>query len=408
MLKNWFNEHKKIWIILWIFTILIIIWVIYFFIFWKNKQKSDIKKERISISDFSSEITIIKSWTLLNQPKIRILSDVNWTISSINVTEWTYVKEWKILMQIKNTTNQYVDELDDASYKLLELEAQYDELQNQYNKNHSDYSETIEWLKNQLSENETLLAQAILRWDTAKQSSLEEEIVYIENLISSLQINQQSANFDSNSELNDLKNQIQSVRNEYDSYYNKLNAFSPKATIDWNIWTISITPWDVVHDWDELLTIQRIWTIPEIMVELDLEEYLLIKDVSTVQIKISDNSMYEGKVLTRTPIPNENWKYEVIIEIIENIMDEEWEWKYESRFLEDWQTYNAEFSVYSDWIWLSERCFSKIWISKWTVKLLEWENEYEKELNFISKWNDWILVNNSIISNSDIKILCES
>ena len=138
-----------------------------------------------------------------------------------------------------------------------------------------------------------------------------------------------------------------------------------------------------------------------------LLKYKLTEQLSTVYIKASDWNIYEWNISTRNQTTNENWLYEIMIEVVENVMDDEWSSKSTSEFLQDGNTYTVEFHVISDWIWLPNRCFSKIWLSEWVVNLYDWSFWYEQNVDIISKWNDWTLVDNFVVLDIGVKILCD-
>lgn len=406
------SDYKlSLFVAIWIVFLLAILYIIIFVDFSKPEISTEPIEpilSRENVSELSNELIIKKEALLLPDSEVEILSDTNGKISNIKFSVWDYVKKWQILMQIYSTSNQYNNLMNDAKTEMSNLQLEYEMSQLDYNESMSNYTQEIENLENQIGQLEWEIANAILKWDIEKQGFLELEITKIEKQITNLQLQYEIAAQNNNSKKREIEWQLQWARNRYETYYTQSNQLTPRATINGTIWKIMVENWDSVHDWDVLLTITNVNSVPTLSIGLSFDEYMLTDSLSTVYIQTSDWDKYEWIISARNQTTNEDWLYEIIIEVVENIMDEEWNPDSTSKFLQEWQRYTALLPINSEWIRVPERCFSKIWVNTWAIKLKEWETQYEKDTDIISKLNDWILVNNFVLSGADVKVLCEA
>ena len=408
MLNKLKNSDYKLWlcVALWILFILAVLYFIIFYDFQKPEDQDTVIQSRETLSQFSNKLTIEKTGSLLPDSEVEILSDTNGKVARLNFSEWDYVKKWWILMQIYGSSSQYADLMDDAKAEITDLQLEYETSQINYNESISAYTQQIQDLEDQIKQLELEISAAILQWDIEQQAFLELQINKLEKQITNLQLQYEIAVQNNNSNKNNIEWQIQSARNRYDTYYTQSNQLTPRATINWTISKIFVQVWDAVHDGDPLLTITSVNEVPTLSVELSFDEYKLTESLSSVYVRISNWDKYEWVISSRSQTTNENWLYEILIEVVENIMDEEWNPESTSKFLQEWQTYTVELPIISEWIWLPNRCLSKIWLSECTILIREWDVAYDKTMNIISKWNDWTLVDNFIVSDID-QVLCD-
>jgi hypothetical protein len=157
------------------------------------------------------------------------------------------------------------------------------------------------------------------------------------------------------------------------------------------VWWVYVNEWEVVRNWDQLISIINNNFTPEISVSLDFDEYLLTKDLTWVDIIIENENWwdfkYEWEIYTRSPILNDEWKYTVTVKIIgENILD---------LILDDENSViTVVFYVNSDSQWIPNRCFKKVWKKNWILVLRDWLDIVNQEVQIKSKWENWINVEN--------------
>ena len=102
-IKHRIKKHIILDIILIIIILFIIVWTILSVYYRVNKTKNNTNTiKRINLSEFSNTLEIQKNGQIMSYPEVTILSETDWEIISLNVSEWDFVEEWDILMQIWN------------------------------------------------------------------------------------------------------------------------------------------------------------------------------------------------------------------------------------------------------------------------------------------------------------------
>lgn len=383
-IKNRLKEHKILssTFIVIFFIILWIIWAIIYFILKNNNQ---IQTERVDISEFSSTLEMKKEWKVVWYPEITILSNIDWEVLSLDVSEWDIVEEWQILMQIWDPESGEIPDVDiDAQIwqkyaRVYEKEKEYDGFQ-------TLYWEEISMLENEIILDNKALNLAIQMEDEKTKTILQNEIQEINERLKMLKSERDAIK----SEIMDIENDLQIANKESIQYYYEQENHTPRATIPWIIWNIYVKEWDEVEVWDKLATIVDNSISSEVSVWLDFHEYLLTKDLSNVSI-IAENEnwwdlYYDGEIYSRSPILNDEWNYTVIIRFLENVRD---------LVLNDENTkITVVFPVESDSQRIPYRCFTWLLSDTWTLILREGEVITSKEIWIKNKRDDWINIDN--------------
>lgn len=398
---KWFNK-KYIFIVLLFFVIL---WI-YFYYFWKkfinikhevdDKYLTNEREERIPFSNFKWNFLLKKEWIFLDYPKIVVLSDMEWIISKINVNIWDDVKKWKILVQIDSNTKEYENNIKDAEIDIENLQIQYQLIQKLYEQSNIENQESMKNLDEIISEKETEIIKYMNIWDESAQKIVEKEIEWYEKEISYLQINQKNKEQEFKSEMMKINSEIQSLRNIYDDNYSKLNKLNARATIDWKIWEIFVKKWDKIEKWTELLNIKNIEEMPEISFNLSFDEYLLIKNISDVDVLVEKNNwvieqyVFSGIINSINSELDENWNVNITVKINENV-------KYD--FFENISKILVEFNINFDWINIPENCIRDIKNNVWIISLRIWEKIYNQNVKIKYKIQNWLLIDNFMIDS---------
>ena len=386
-------------------TLLITVILVRLFVI-QNYHKDDIdqsitEKQRTSVTRFSNVIHMVKECNLLPYPEITILSDVDWKVSSLNISEWEYIKKWKILMQINNDSNEYTEKLNDVQLSIDELQIEYENMKSEYDQSDLIYSQQIEELNNEISYTEDLLAESVFQYDGEWQQIRENKIEEIENQIANIQVEQWIKHQDFIVKINRIENEIISKRNEYETYYNKINQLTPRATIDWTVWEIYISQWDLIHNGDLLLTIIKSDEDPKFSVELDFDEYILTQNLSEVIVVLNlENEwqysiqQYSWTIFTRNPAINENNKYEVTVQI----PDFSW------TNIRDVDSMSIIFPIESKWLRINESCINYSWNNSAFINLYDWIREWTQDVTILTHLDNQVLIDDGqlfIQSNDD-------
>lgn len=381
-------------------TLLITVILVRLFVI-QNYHKDDIDqsitgKQRTSVTRFSNVIHMVKECNLLPYPEITILSDVDWKVSSLNISEWEYIKKWKILMQINNDSNEYTEKLNDVQLSIDELQIEYENMKSEYDQSDLIYSQQIEELNNEISYTEDLLAESVFQYDGEWQEIRENKIEEIENQIANIQVEQWIKHQDFIVKINRIENEIISKRNEYETYYNKINQLTPRATIDWTVWEIYISQWDLIHNGDLLLTIIKSDEDPKFSVELDFDEYILTQNLSEVIVvlNLENEWQYSWTIFTRNPAINENNKYEVTVQI----PDFSW------TNIRDVDSMSIIFPIESKWLRINESCINYSWNNSAFINLYDWIREWTQDVTILTHLDNQVLIDDGqlfIQSNDD-------
>ncbi len=389
-------------------TLLITVILVLLFVI-QNYHKDDIdqsitEKQRTSVTRFSNVIHMVKECNLLPYPEITILSDVDWKVSSLNISEWEYIKKWKILMQINNDSNEYTEKLNDVQLSIDELQIEYENMKSEYDQSDLIYSQQIEELNNEISYTEDLLAESVFQYDGEWQQIRENKIEEIENQIANIQVEQWIKHQDFIVKINRIENEIISKRNEYETYYNKINQLTPRATIDWTVWEIYISQWDLIHNGDLLLTIIKSDEDPKFSVELDFDEYILTQNLSEVIVVLNlENEwqysiqQYSWTIFTRNPAINENNKYEVTVQI----PDFSW------TNIRDVDSMSIIFPIESKWLRINESCINYSWNNSAFINLYDWIREWTQDVTILTHLDNQVLIDDGqlfIQSNDDFTL----
>lgn len=379
--KDRWRNYKNIGIFCIIFVIFLIFFIIYN-IFLKNK-KQEIKEEWINISEFSNILQINKEWKLLSYPEVTVLSETDWEIMTLNVTEWDIVEEWDVLMQIWDENWEIVDT--DIDTRLWRQFAEYYNKKDEYNQFESEFWEEILKLENELRNKGATLSIAIDSQDEKTIENIKEETQNINEKLTLLKNQREILK----SEVTRLDNNILLENQENIDYLYEMDKYSPRAPIYWIVSEIYVQEWDKVEDWDKLFKIVDNSFTPDISVSLSFNEYLLTKNLTWVTIVTENenrwNSYYYGEIYTRSPIINWEWEYTITVRIMEDDIPD--------LILSD---ENTKITVYftidqwnSDSLRISSNCFSSLWKYSWILTLRDWDLIQEKEVWIKSKWNWW-------------------
>ena len=381
--KDRWRNYKSIGIFCIIFLLFLICFTIWNVIW---NRKNEVKTEEwINISDFPTTLEIDKEWKLLSYPEVTILAETDWELVSLNVSEWDIVEEWDILMQIWNPDDneETLDKLDKQIWRkyaeFYENIDKYSEFQNQY---WSEIS-TLEW---ELIENNIALQIATDTNDNQTINKIQNEIQELNQKLTILKKERDNLKYN----ITNLENEINLSNKESKDLYYEFDKKTPRATIPWIIWNIYIQEWDEINNWDKLCTIIDNTYSPEIEVWLDFNEYLLIQDLTWVQIITENenrwNSYYEWEIYTRSPKTNEDWEYIITVRILEEFSD---------LILSDKNTkITVIFTRDFPNIWIPMNCFTEIWKNNWKLILRDGEIITWKEIWIKNKWENWINVDN--------------
>ena len=381
--KDRWRNYKSIGIFCIIFLLFLICFTIWNVIW---NRKNEVKTEEwINISDFPTTLEIDKEWKLLSYPEVTILAETDWELVSLNVSEWDIVEEWDILMQIWNPDDneETLDKLDKQIWRkyaeFYENIDKYSEFQNQY---WSEIS-TLEW---ELIENNIALQIATDTNDNQTINKIQNEIQELNQKLTILKKERDNLKYN----ITNLENEINLSNKESIDLYYEFDKKTPRATIPWIIWNIYIQEWDEINNWDKLCTIIDNTYSPEIEVWLDFNEYLLIQDLTWVQIITENenrwNSYYEWEIYTRSPKTNEDWEYIITVRILEEFSD---------LILSDKNTkITVIFTRDFPNIWIPMNCFTEIWKNNWKLILRDGEIITWKEIWIKNKWENWINVDN--------------
>ena len=399
--KNRLKEHKILSITL-IVIFFIVLWIIYAIIYFIQENNNKIQTERVDISDFSNTLEIDKEWTLLSYPEVTILSETDWELVSLNVSEWDIVEEWDILMQIWNPddSEETIDKLD---RQILWKYSEFYENMDQYNEFQTQYWQEISDLEKELLQDNAALQIATDTNDTQTIKKMQNEIQELNRKLTILKTERDNLK----NNVTNLEDKINSANKESIDLYYEFDRKTPRATIPWIIWNIYVQEWDEIQNWDKLCTIIDNTYSPEISVWLDFNEYVLTQDLTWVLI-VTENknwwdSYYEWEIYTRSPILNEEWKYTITVRILEEVSDlilSDKNTKITVIFTKDFPT-----------IWIPTNCFTEIWKNSWILTLHDWEILTWKEIWIKNKWENWINVD--ILTpyyiekeNKNNKVLC--
>ena len=350
LIKNRLKEHKILSITL-IVIFFIVLWIIYAIIYFIQENNNKIQTERVDISDFSNTLEIDKEWTLLSYPEVTILSETDWELVSLNVSEWDIVEEWDILMQIWNPddSEETIDKLD---RQILWKYSEFYENMDQYNEFQTQYWQEISDLEKELLQDNAALQIATDTNDTQTIKKMQNEIQELNRKLTILKTERDNLK----NNVTNLEDKINSANKESIDLYYEFDRKTPRATIPWIIWNIYVQEWDEIQNWDKLCTIIDNTYSPEISVWLDFNEYVLTQDLTWVLI-VTENknwwdSYYEWEIYTRSPILNEEWKYTITVRILEEVSDlilSDKNTKITVIFTKDFPT-----------IWIPTNCFTEI------------------------------------------------
>ena len=381
-IKNWIKEHKILSIT---FTVIffIILWIIWAIIYFILENNNKIQTERVDISEFSSTLEMKKEWKVVWYPEIEIISNIDWEVLSLDVSEWDIVEEWQILMQIWDPESGEIPDMD-IDAQIWQKYARAYEKEKEYNGFQTLYWEEISMLENKIIQDNKALNAAIEMGDENTKTILQNEIQGTNERLKMLKSERDAIK----SEIIDIENDLQIANKESIQYYYEQENHTPRATIPWIIWNVYVKEWDEVKIWDKLATIVDNSFSSEVAVWLDFHEYLLTKDLSNVSI-IAENEnwwdlYYDGEIYSRSPILNDEWNYTVIIRFLEEVRD---------LVLDDENTkITVVFPVESDSQRIPYRCFTWLSSNSWTLILRDGEMITSKEVWIKSKRNDWINV----------------
>ena len=381
--KNRWKNYRNIGIFCIVFVVFLVGFIIRN-IFWNNK-KQKITEEWINISDFPTTLEIDKEWKLLSYPEITILSETDWELVSLNVSEWDIVEQRDILMQIWNEENseETIDKLDRQIWRKY---AEFYENMDQYNEFQTQYWQEISDLERELLENNAALQIATDTNDTKTIDKMKNEIQELNQKLTILK--RERDNLKSN--VSYIENEINSANKESLNLYYEFDKQTPRATIPWIIWNIYVQEWDEIKNWDKLCTIIDNTYSPEIAVWLDFNEYVLTQDLTWVMIITENenrwNSYYEWEIYTRSPKINENWEYILTVRILEEVSD---------LILSDKNTkITVVFTKDFPTIWIPENCFIEISNNTWNLTLRDGEIITWMKVWIKNKWNNWINIDN--------------
>lgn len=380
-IKNWIKKYKNL-IFIFLIIFFSIIWIIILIIYLnKNKVQTE---QRVNITEFSKTLEINKEWKLLSYPEIDVLAETEWEIVNIYVTEWDIVDEWQTIMQIWNENNEEV--IDSIEKQIWRKYAEFYENMDKYNEFQIQYWSEILDLEKQILEDNIALQIAIDTNDTKTINKIQNEIQELNKKLTILKNERDSLK----NNITNIENEINLVNKESIDLYNEFDKQNPIAPFMWIIWNIYVQEWDEINNWDKLFTIINNTYSPEISVWLDFNEYLLTKDLTWVQI-ITENEnrwdlYFKWEIYTRSPILNEEWKYTIIIRILDEVSDlilSDKNTKITVIFTKDFPT-----------IWIPENCFTQLWKSNWNLTLRKWNFIKEEKIWIKNKWENWINIDN--------------
>ena len=382
-----------------IFLLVILVRRIYHFI--ENRDNLE-NEEYININEFSNILEMDKEWKIMSYPEITLLSDMDGEVVSMNVITWDIVNEYEILMQISNWIN--------SDYNVDNIDAIYDDykqLDGEYSKFKREYGDEIKKLEEDLYNKQSALIQAMEFKDSESRKILEKEIEKDSDRLRLLKSQKEELE----NRVRNLESEMSLVRSETDKYYTETEKQTPRAPFDWVVWGIYVNEWESVNNWDKLITIINNNYTPEIEVNLDFNEYLLTENLTWVVISIQNENWwdfyYNWEIYSRSPILNEEWKYTIVVKIIEEGVSD--------LILSDDNTkINVIFSVNSDLIWVPDRCFKKIRKTNGVLSLYDGYFLEDKEVEIKYKWNGWSNIEKNTLYSLEnesekygIELLCD-
>ena len=377
ILKHWWMKYRWLSAILVagiVFLLVILVRRVYHFIENRNNIENE---EYIDISEFSNILEMDKEWKILSYPEITLLSDMDGEIVSMNVITWDIVSEYEILMQISNWIN--------SDYDVDNIDAIYDDYKQldwEYSKFKREYGDEIKKLESELYNKQSALVQSMEFKDSESMEILKKEIEDINSRLELLKTQKEELEIS----VRDLESEIWLVRSETDKYYTEAEKQTPRAPFNGVIWSIYVNEWQFVNNWDKLITLINNNYTPEIEVDLDFDEYLLTENLTWVVISIQNENWwdfyYNGEIYSRSPVLNEEWKYTIIVKILEEDVSD--------LILSDDNTrIDVIFWVNSDLIWVPDRCFKKIRKTNGVLSLYDGYFVEDKEVEIKYKWNGW-------------------
>ena len=383
ILKYWWKKYRWLSAILVVTILLLLIFLvrkIYRFI--ENRNNILQTEEWLNILDFSNTLEIKKDWKLQSYPEVTLLSDIDGEVLSLNVSIWDIVEDYDILMQIRNA-NWINSDYDDIWEMIETMYENYDELEQEYKEFQNQYWTKIKQLEKQLYNDQNALIKAIEFRDEEGRKILEEEIEKVSKEYNDLKT--QKNNMEN--KLYNIDSEAKLIINKSDKYFYESEKQTPRSPFKWVIWDIYVNEWEVVKNWDKLITVINNNFTPQISVSLDFDEYLLTKDLTWVNIVIENENWwdfeYEWEIFTRSPILNNEWKYTITIKIIgENISD--------LILYDENTTIKVIFIIDSTSEWIPTRCFRKIWKDNWVLILRDWDVITDKEIWIKNTRNWWI------------------
>lgn len=402
ILKHWWMKYRWLSAILVaaiIFLLVILVRRIYHFI--ENRDNLE-NEEYININEFSNILEMDKEWKIMSYPEITLLSDMDGEVVSMNVITWDIVNEYEILMQISNWIN--------SDYNVDNIDAIYDDykqLDGEYSKFKREYGDEIKKLEEDLYNKQSALIQAMEFKDSESRKILEKEIEKDSDRLRLLKSQKEELE----NRVRNLESEMSLVRSETDKYYTETEKQTPRAPFDWVVWGIYVNEWESVNNWDKLITIINNNYTPEIEVNLDFNEYLLTENLTWVVISIQNENWwdfyYNWEIYSRSPILNEEWKYTIVVKIIEEGVSD--------LILSDDNTkINVIFSVNSDLIWVPDRCFKKIRKTNGVLSLYDGYFLEDKEVEIKYKWNGWSNIEKNTLYSLEnesekygIELLCD-
>ena len=382
ILKYRWRKYRWLSAILVVFILFLLFFLIKRIIRFVNDRNIQ-TEEWINIQEFSTTLKMEKLWRLNSYPEVVLLSEIDGEIMSINVSTWDLVDEYQILMQIKNA--DWIDWYYNVWEIIEDIYNDYDDVEQEYKEFQLEFWDKIKELEIQLYNNQNTLIHAMEFKDKETRKILEKEIEKISEEYNDLKSQQEYLK----SRLNSLESEAQFALNENDRYYYESEKQTPRAPFNGVIGWVYVNEWEVVRNWDELISVINNNFTPEISLSLDFDEYLLTKDLTWVDIVIENENWwdleYKGEIYTRSPILNDEWKYTMTVKIIdENVPD---------LILNDENSIiTVVFRVNSESQWIPSRCFKRVWKNNWVLVLRDWLDISDEKVNIKSKWENWINV----------------
>ena len=382
ILKYRWRKYRWLSAILVVFILFLLFFLIKRIIRFVNDRNIQ-TEEWINIQEFSTTLKMEKLWRLNSYPEVVLLSEIDGEIMSINVSTWDLVDEYQILMQIKNA--DWIDWYYNVWEIIEDIYNDYDDVEQEYKEFQLEFWDKIKELEIQLYNNQNTLIHAMEFKDKETRKILEKEIEKISEEYNDLKSQQEYLK----SRLNSLESEAQFALNENDRYYYESEKQTPRAPFNGVIGWVYVNEWEVVRNWDELISVINNNFTPEISLSLDFDEYLLTKDLTWVDIVIENENWwdleYKGEIYTRSPILNDEWKYTMTVKIIdENVLD---------LILNDENSIiTVIFRVNSESQWIPSRCFKRVWKNNWVLVLRDWLDISDEKVNIKSKWENWINV----------------